>query len=79
MIRGARSHARVRLNHKVEVVGGGAHPVDAEEVLFGPEDLLCLLAELAVILDCGSLQTPLVPEQLGDFLELRVLLPALDL
>ena len=56
-----------------------AYPVDAEKALFGPEDLLCLLAELAVILDCGSLQTPLVPEQLGDLLELLVLLPDLNL
>jgi hypothetical protein len=45
-----------------------AHPVDAEEVLFGPEDLLCLLAERAVILDRRGFQTTLVPEQLGDLL-----------
>lgn len=63
----------------MEREGRGAHPVDAEEVLFGPEDPLCLLAERAVVLDARGLQTPFVPEQLCDLLELRVLLPALNL
>ncbi len=57
----------------------GAHPVDAKQVLFGPEDPLRLLAKRAVVLGRRSLQTPLVPEQLGDLLELRVLLPTLNL
>jgi hypothetical protein len=51
LIPGARrARVRVRLGEG----GVRAHPVDAEEAIFGTEDLLGLLAELAVVLDGRS-------------------------